>query len=176
VAEHLRSCLGCARALRAHQQALAAFRSLREMESAPARRAEVAERSSAGGGSVLWERLKLQMHEAPAAPLTGPSWSRRILELGARVPQRWRVALAAGLLGASLLALGLKLADRLAGDAPSRGTGAAPLQVSSDERGLQDAGVLDPARAGGARLPHVDRAPQGRQTQFVGRVGPNSNY
>lgn len=176
VAEHLRSCLSCARALRAHHQALAAFRSLREMESAPARRAEGAERSIHGGGSVLWERLRVQMHEAPAAPASAPSRMRRVRELGERVPQRWRVALAAGLLGASLLALGLKLSAYLGGSSSERGAAGAILQVRSDERGLHDAGVLDPARSGGPIPPYLDRMPRGSQTQFVGRFGPNSNY
>ena len=176
VAEHLRSCLGCARALRAHQQALSAFRTLRELESAPGNGNAAGQSPAGGGGSVLWERLRVQMHEAPASPLLPKSRSRRLLDVGARLPAGWRIALAAALLGASLLALGLKLASHLEGDAGGLRPASSLQQVRSEVHDLFDAGVLDPARSGAPRTPEIDRAPRGSQTHFVGRSGPNSNY
>lgn len=182
VAEHLRGCLPCARALRAHQAALAAFRSLRELVPAEAPARAEQGLPQAGPSSVLWERVRARMHEE-APVLAAPSPARTLRErwagLSAGISPRLKIAAAAAVLGASLLALGWKLAgivERGSIGAPEDVRREAPLlPIGLDERALQRAVVLDPVSASGEDA--LRPAPgTKRQPLFVGRTGPNSNY
>lgn len=185
VAEHVRGCLNCARALRAHQATHEAYRGLRSTPFARSTRHSEADEPSLRG-AAFWKELQARLHEtkvpSSAELREVPSWKERYLILSERVSPRFKLALAAALLGTSLLALGLKLvsmSNGVGGASTSGGMAAEDglLRARVDLNELEAAGVLSPMVAPPEAQRIESRAnPAPRRVQFVSRTGPNSNY
>lgn len=181
--------------MKAQQAAFQAYRSLRSIQPHSIVRSSADPSTEALNGSVrgnaFWNELRVRMHDAklsksPAASRSAdfdtPSWKERWYVAFDGISPRWKLATAAAILGASLLALGIKVASFSSGSvadrfAPSVAAEHDLWRAGNDARRLESAGVLHPMTSERSPIDLDGNAGEAvRRVQFVGRTGPNSNY